>query len=291
MAQDKVIIRRSGHQALDELDATDIPALAYEATGAITTHAGAADPHGDRSFATSAIATHAGLSDPHPTYLTAAEGAAAYTAIGAYAPGGTDVAVADGGTGSSTAAAARTALGVGSTGRLGYGGNIGYQVPGIAITATSAVALAINTLRYAIFWTPTTVVIDQVAVVVTTGPATNANVRVGIYAGVDGQPSGNPLADVTVAVASAFTGTKTIAASATVTGQFLVALNCDVTMSLRTWRGTPTGGFIDSGLGTSSQISEGTIASTYGTMPTPGTAWTAIGSLVEHLVVVRVLTP
>jgi hypothetical protein len=30
-----------------------------------------------------AVATHAGLADPHPTYLTAAEGAAAYDAIGA----------------------------------------------------------------------------------------------------------------------------------------------------------------------------------------------------------------
>ena len=32
---------------------------------AISTHAGAADPHGDRSFTTSAISTHAGATDPH----------------------------------------------------------------------------------------------------------------------------------------------------------------------------------------------------------------------------------
>lgn len=33
--------------------------------GEITTHTGASDPHGDRSFATSAISTHAGATDPH----------------------------------------------------------------------------------------------------------------------------------------------------------------------------------------------------------------------------------
>ena len=32
---------------------------------AISTHAGAADPHGDRAFTTSAISTHAGATDPH----------------------------------------------------------------------------------------------------------------------------------------------------------------------------------------------------------------------------------
>lgn len=56
MTQDKVLIRRSGHQQLDELEATDIPTLPYEASGA--------------------VATHAAASDPHPTYTTAAEMAA-----------------------------------------------------------------------------------------------------------------------------------------------------------------------------------------------------------------------
>jgi hypothetical protein len=47
----------------------------------VSTHSGAADPHGDRAFATAAIATHAAAADPHPTYLTQAEGDALYQAL------------------------------------------------------------------------------------------------------------------------------------------------------------------------------------------------------------------
>jgi hypothetical protein len=54
-------------------------------TAAIATHAGGADPHNDRAFASAAVATHAGAGDPHPTYLTQAEADALYRAIG-YVP-------------------------------------------------------------------------------------------------------------------------------------------------------------------------------------------------------------
>ena len=43
---------------------TQIATTAF-AAGEITTHAGAADPHGDRSFATSAVSTHAALTTVH----------------------------------------------------------------------------------------------------------------------------------------------------------------------------------------------------------------------------------
>lgn len=47
MVQRKVIVRGATNQALDELDAADIPDLSgsYEASGAVATHAGLADPH------------------------------------------------------------------------------------------------------------------------------------------------------------------------------------------------------------------------------------------------------
>lgn len=82
MTQRKALVIDSGHQTFDELDATDIPALAYDASGAAAAAAAASDPVGT---ATAAVSAHAGASDPHPTYLTAAEGNAVYDAIGAAA--------------------------------------------------------------------------------------------------------------------------------------------------------------------------------------------------------------
>lgn len=76
----------------------DLAAEEAAREAADTAHEGAADPHpgyltpaeGAGAFdaigaATSAVSTHAGLPDPHPGYLTAAEGNAAYDALGAAA--------------------------------------------------------------------------------------------------------------------------------------------------------------------------------------------------------------
>jgi hypothetical protein len=112
MVQRRVIVRGATNQALDELDAADIPdlAAAYEAAGGIATHAAdtssvhgitdmtvlatdaevataisdhaaAADPHPTYETAAEVLAqigTHEGLANPHPGYLTPAEGDAAY---------------------------------------------------------------------------------------------------------------------------------------------------------------------------------------------------------------------
>lgn len=43
----------------------DRAAAAADATAKVSTHAGAADPHGDRAFTTAAVSTHAGAADPH----------------------------------------------------------------------------------------------------------------------------------------------------------------------------------------------------------------------------------
>jgi hypothetical protein len=76
--------------------AADIVGVATEVD--LATHAGAADPHpgyltpaeGAAAYdaigaATAAVSTHAGLADPHPGYLTPAEGNAAYEVVGAVA--------------------------------------------------------------------------------------------------------------------------------------------------------------------------------------------------------------
>lgn len=180
-------------------------------------------------------------------------------------------------------------------GRTVHGGTTDYSVPGIIVTATGTTAQIANNLVYQFHYTPTPITIDQVAFVVTTGPASNANVRVGIYnADTSWQPSGNPLADVTVAVASAFTGIKTISAAATINGRFIIAFNMDVAMSLRQWTGSNWVGAIDSALGTSNYIEGASVASTYGAMPAPGTAWTVSLQATNgniHPIVVRISVP
>lgn len=110
---------------------------AYEASGAVATHAAATDPHptyltqteGDGRYrqtatalvdadipaaiardaeVTSAIGTHEAAGDPHPGYLTAAEGNAAYAPVGAVTGGALRVATNQ--TATATAATAVTGM-------------------------------------------------------------------------------------------------------------------------------------------------------------------------------------
>jgi hypothetical protein len=72
------VVGNSGASTLDELDDVTITAAA---SGDILRHNGSAwvDTPGTTHFeAAGAVAAHAAAADPHPTYLTAAEGAAAY---------------------------------------------------------------------------------------------------------------------------------------------------------------------------------------------------------------------
>lgn len=122
---------------------------------------------------------------------------------------------------------------------------------------------------------PITLVAHQFEV--TTGPAANANVRIGVYLS-DGniQPAGGPLYDSgNIAVASAFVGVKTttgISVSLS-PGVYSIAINMDQSMSMRAIQ---TGAWdIDNAMGGTCIIQKVVNAQTFGAFPTPGTQWNA----------------
>lgn len=182
--------------------------------------------------------------------------------------------------------------GVTAYGRIKISGTVGYCVPGIAATSANTFTLVANTLYYHFIYIPTAITIDQCGFVVTVGPASAANVRVGIYAAdTDMQPTGAPLFDIGTAVAQSFTGTKTpVATLALAAGRYLTAINCDVGMTVRVWVGATFQGFVDLTLG-AGVLTGGSIASTYGAMPNPGTAYTAYQGASHHPVALRVSVP
>ena len=94
-----------------------------------------------------------------------------------------------------------------------------------------------------------------------------------------------------VPVANGFTGVKTAAVSATIApGPFLIAVNIDVSMGFRTWRGAAINASLDSALASNSQFTTVFVARTYAAFQNPGTAWTTSTSIDAHAVI-RVLTP
>lgn len=152
-----------------------------------------------------------------------------------------------------------------------------WGVPGVFFTAQTTLALTANTASYHVFDVlyPLTVTAQQFEV--TVAPASNANVRVGIYlADTDIQPTGAPLYDAGVAVASGFTGKKTTTGLSVVLnpGRYLMAVNCDVAMTLRTVI-CPATALLDA-MGAAAMAARFTVAQTYGAFPSTPTAWTAL---------------
>lgn len=158
------------------------------------------------------------------------------------------------------------------------GGATQWGVPtsmGFSNVGTST--LNVNEVRYVPMRVDYPVTLTAWQIEVTTGPGSAANLRLGVYlADTNLQPSGAPLYDSgAVAVANGFTGIKT-ASSLSVAlspGIYLVALNCDTSMTVRTF--TSPSPMIAAALGATPMIQRVTATQTFGAFPNPGTAWTS----------------
>jgi hypothetical protein len=163
-----------------------------------------------------------------------------------------------------------------------------FGIPAADFNNVSTAVLTINEVRYILFKVkyPVTLIAQQFEV--TSAPASDAKLRVGIYlADTDLQPTGAPVYDLEVAVASGFTGLKTTSSISVplAVGNYLSAINCNVAMTLRSlFSPTP---IILAGMGSSPFAERFSVAQTYpGSFPNPGTKWTAltVGTGLQHLV-------
>jgi hypothetical protein len=138
-------------------------------------------------------------------------------------------------------------------------------------------ALNVNEVRYVPMRIDYPITLTAFQFEVTTGPASNANIRIGIYAASEQlQPTGAPLYDSgSIAVASSFTGVKTTSNLSIVLapGMYLVAANTDTAMTVRTF--TSSSPMIAAALGTTPMIQRVAATQTFGAFPNPGTAWTS----------------
>jgi len=183
-------------------------------------------------------------------------------------------------------------------GRLKASGVAHPGIPGCDFQANSTQAVIANQVRYNGFIIQTPITIDQlVAEVVTTGTATL--LRMAIYAAdTDWQPVGAPIVDGGT-VSAASQAVVTIAVNVVLQpGRYLTALNADGTATLRSWRGDGTrGGWgIAPALGAGSQNTIVTATQTFGSFPTPGTAFISGGVVAgntapTHVMLVRQSAP
>jgi hypothetical protein len=164
------------------------------------------------------------------------------------------------------------------------------------IISVGTIANIANSVRYTPLIVTSSVTLDQMWFEVTTAPASSANFRGALYAAdTDWQPTGAPLFDQAVAVASGFTGVKTAALSsvAVPVGRYLIAYNMDQAMTHR--RFTAPMYHVDPAGGASPGAVQYVAAQTYGAMPNPGTAFTGGGGAsntgYSHVVLLRWTTP
>jgi hypothetical protein len=142
-------------------------------------------------------------------------------------------------------------------------------------TSNATQALTANRVYYHPFLVTEPITIDTTVFRVTSGPASAANVRTGIYAADIGlQPTGAPILDAgNTAVATSATGNFYTAVTPVTLqpGMYLAAINTSVNLTVQVARGGVIGA--DIGNGTNAIINTVLGTQTQGAFPNPGTAW------------------
>jgi len=119
--------------------ATDV-----ETAAAISTHASASDPHGDRAAATSAISTHASASDPHTGYVIKTGGSAITVSSGTTVP----LTIQNNGTGNSfvvnDVASDTTSFIIDANGNVNVGGSLTASAGSNSLGSTTMTGLIVG---------------------------------------------------------------------------------------------------------------------------------------------------
>lgn len=117
------------------------------------------------------------------------------------------------------------------------GGTQGYGIPGLVFTTSSTGSLGANTDRYCPFFVNADITLTELHFRVTTGPASDATVYLGIYDADDELQPTNLVYAGSVAVATGFTGQKSVTGLTTSlpVGTYLMAINTTVDMTVRRW--------------------------------------------------------
>lgn len=151
-----------------------------------------------------------------------------------------------------------------------------YGLPNVQWqTSNVTESLTANRVHYQPFLVTAPIYVDGTRFNVTSGPASAANVRTGIYlADSNCQPVGAPVLDAgDTAVGTSATGTFFTQVTPVLLqpGMYVTAINTSVALTVRVQRGGIVG--TDVGNGASSIISLMYAAQTQGAFPNPGTAW------------------
>lgn len=132
------------------------------------------------------------------------------------------------------------------------GGGDFVGVPGQGFVTTSTGTLTAGRDYYFPFEVRRALTITFAEIQVTTGPASDATIYVGIYAATNaGQPTGSPLLNTTISCTSGATGIKSVSglSAALPAGNYVSAINTSVNFVIRTY-GSAVGTGFSANLGT-----------------------------------------